>query len=134
MRFFRPIFPIRPPSPLLLPLLPFLLAAITRLANRLKEHWREKYDAREAANAANLSPNHFQRLFKKHAGITSRDYYMSVKIRKLQEHLKDESLSISEAFSECGIDYHGYFAGLFRKKVGMSPTQYRRMLKEEKTK
>ena len=37
------------------------------------------------------------------------------------------NLSVDEAFSECGVDYHGYYAGLFKKKTGFSPSEYRKL-------
>ncbi len=45
---------------------------------------------------------------------------------KLKESLMDANLSVEEAFSACGINYHGYYAGLFRDKTGMTPSEYRR--------
>jgi AraC-like DNA-binding protein len=37
-------------------------------------------------------------------------------------------LTIAEAFSACGIDYHGHYARLFRMETGMTPREYREQL------
>ncbi|MPN28377.1 HTH-type transcriptional activator RhaR [bioreactor metagenome] len=105
---------------------------IQRAKEYIKENWREKYDAGETAKAANLSKHHFSQLFKKHVGMTPHDYYISVKIRNIQECLRDESLTVSEAFTACGVNYHGHFAAVFKKKVGLTPTKYRASVMQEK--
>ena len=92
----------------------------------IENHWREKYDAGKVAQAANLSQNYFARLFKKHMGTTPHDYYIKIKISKIQEYLRDPTLTVSEAFAASGVDYHGHFSRVFKKKVGLSPSQYRK--------
>jgi AraC family transcriptional regulator len=98
---------------------------IQRGKEYIENHWREKYDARKVAEAANLSAHHFAKLFKKHVGITPYDYYIDIKIRKIQERLRDPNLTIAEAFAACGVDYHGHFARVFKKRAGLTPSQYR---------
>jgi AraC family transcriptional regulator len=99
----------------------------------LNKHWREKYNVRKVAEAANLSVYHFIRLFKKHLGMTPHDYYLNVKIRKIQEQLQDPKLTVAEAFAVCNEDYHGHFAKVFKKKVGLSPSHYRKMALQKKS-
>ncbi|HHV64621.1 MAG TPA: helix-turn-helix domain-containing protein [Peptococcaceae bacterium] len=99
----------------------------------LNKHWQGKYNVRKVAEAANLSVYHFIRLFKKHLGITPHDYYLNVKIRKIQEQLQDPNLTVAEAFAACGVDYHSHFAKVFKKKTGLSPSQYRKMALQEKS-
>lgn len=94
----------------------------------LNNHWRENFDAKKVAEAANLSKHHFTLLFKKHIGMTPHDYYINIKIRKIQEQLKNPKITISEAFAACNVDYHGHFARVFKKKVGLSPSQYRKTI------
>lgn len=91
----------------------------------LESRWQEKFNVNEVAGAVNLSKYHFARLFKKHTGMTLYGYYMDIRISKLKEKLCDLSLSISQAFAECGVDYSGNSAKIFKEKVGMTPSQYR---------
>jgi transcriptional regulator GlxA family with amidase domain len=87
----------------------------------------DKFDAGETAKAACLSKAHFTKLFKKHTGITPHEYYINYKISRLKEKLLDTNLSIAQAFAACNMDYNGHSARLFREKVGVSPSVYRRM-------
>jgi len=100
---------------------------IARGRQYIETHWYEPFDLSETAKAACLSKAQFTKLFKKHTGITPREYYINYKIGKLKEKLLDTNLSIAQAFAACNMDYNGHSARLFKEKVGVSPTAYRKM-------
>ena len=100
---------------------------IEKAKEYIENHWIDKFDASETAKAAFLSKAHFTKLFKKHTGVTPHEYYINYKISKLKEKLLDTNLSIAQAFAACNMDYNGHSARLFREKVGVSPSVYRRM-------
>lgn len=93
----------------------------------IETHWQEPFNAAETAKAACLSKAHFTKLFKKHTGVTPHEYYTDYKISKLKEKLLDTNLSVAQAFAACNMNYNGYYARLFREKVGVSPSVYRKM-------
>ncbi|CQR73262.1 Arabinose operon regulatory protein [Sporomusa ovata DSM 2662] len=94
----------------------------------IEEHWIEEFDLSRIAQSVNLSKYHFSRLFKKETSITPFNYYQDIKIAKLKDTLCDRGLSISEAFSACGLDYNGNYAKVFKNRVGLTPSQYRKMI------
>jgi len=49
-------------------------------------------------------------------------------MEKIKEKLCDVNLTVSEAFAACGVDYHGNVAKLFKKSVGVTPSEYRKQL------
>ncbi|HHX75054.1 MAG TPA: helix-turn-helix domain-containing protein [Firmicutes bacterium] len=93
----------------------------------IKDHWQEPFDLDATAKAACLSKAQFTKLFKKHTGVTPHEYYTNYKISKLKEKLLDTNLTIAQAFAACNMDYNGHSAKLFRKKVGVPPSVYRKM-------
>ncbi|HNU79693.1 MAG TPA: AraC family transcriptional regulator [Bacillota bacterium] len=92
----------------------------------IEAHWQNEFHADKVAGAVFLSPAHFARMFKNQTGMTPHDYYINVKISKVKDKLQDLSLSIEEAFAQCGIHYHGHYAELFKKKTGLTPSDYRK--------
>jgi len=92
----------------------------------MENHWREKFDLPAVASAAGLSRSQFEKLFKARAGVTPHEYYLTVKIAMLQKKLKDSNRSIAQAFEECGMEYNSHYAGLFKKRTGMTPMAYRK--------
>ncbi|MGI6413407.1 MAG: helix-turn-helix domain-containing protein [Syntrophomonadaceae bacterium] len=95
----------------------------------IETHWQEPFNADETAKAACLSKAHFTKLFKKHTGVTPYEYYINYKISKLKEHLLDLNLSIAQAFALCNMEYNSHSARLFKQKVGLSPSEFRKMSK-----
>jgi len=100
---------------------------IEKAKEYIENHWLDRFDADKIAKAACLSKAHFTKLFKKHTGMTPHEYYINYKISKLKEKLLDDNLSIAQAFAACNMDYNGHSARLFRKIVGVSPSEYRKM-------
>ena len=91
----------------------------------IDNNWLEEFDIDELSSVVNLSRYHFTRLFKSNTGMTPYGYYQYVKIQKIKEKLCDKNLSVTQAFSSCGVDYDGNYSRIFKAKVGMTPTQYR---------
>jgi len=91
-------------------------------------HWLDDFDLDKISNHASLSRHHLARLFKRFIGMTPYTYYQEIKVEKIKEALGDLTLTISQAFTSCGADYNGGFAEAFKKKTGMTPSEYRKTL------
>lgn len=104
--------------------------SIIKAKEYFNTNWRDRFNIEEAAKAANLSPYHFLRLFKKDVGITPYNYYLNIKLEKIKEKLCDMALSISEVFDACGVDYNGHFAKLFKKSFGVTPSEFRKKIRD----
>lgn len=98
---------------------------MVKAKEHIENNWLEEFDIDELLSVVNLSRYHFIRLFKSNTGMTPYGYYQDVKIRKIKERLCDKNLSVSQAFTSCGVDYNGNYARIFKAKVGMTPSQYR---------
>ncbi|HHV65450.1 MAG TPA: helix-turn-helix transcriptional regulator [Peptococcaceae bacterium] len=102
--------------------------SINKAIEFLNECYNEDFSLEDIARVANLSPYHFVRVFKAETGVTPHQYLMNIRIKRVKEMLADKNLSISQAFSYCGMDYNGHFAALFKRKEGLTPSQYRKLV------
>jgi AraC family transcriptional regulator len=104
---------------------------IVKAKEYIETHWFEKFSVEEVAQAALMSVAHFERTFKACTGMTPHDYYIKTKIGKLKEALLNQNKGVEQAFSDCGLPYHGYYAQLFKRETGLTPSEYRKIAKAQ---
>jgi len=85
----------------------------------------------EAAQVAGFSPAYFSRLFSAQMGKSYSEYLDNVKIRHVQILLTGTKKTIMEIAEETGYCHGNYLNSQFKKKVGMTPGQYRKQHKGE---
>jgi two-component system response regulator YesN len=73
-----------------------------------------------------LSAAYVCRLFKEAAGQTVHSYITQYRLERARELLSDRKLpKMSEVASRTGFADANYFARVFRKATGLTPSQYR---------
>ncbi|PCJ56376.1 MAG: hypothetical protein COA79_18940 [Planctomycetota bacterium] len=80
----------------------------------------------DVSSLIGLSSVHFARLFKEITGTTFGQRLTEVRLQAAQRFLKDSSLSISLISVEVGFNSFSHFTQLFKKEIGLSPSDYRR--------
>jgi AraC-like DNA-binding protein len=68
---------------------------------------------------------HLLRLFKKYYGQTPKQYLTDKRIEKSKEVLKN-GRSVSETCFAVGFESQSSFCTLFKKKVGLTPTEFQK--------
>ena len=101
---------------------------IKRAIDFLNECYNQNFSLEEIALIANTSPYHFIRVFKKATGKTPHEYLVSIKIKKAMEMLKQPSHTITEVCFACGFNNSCHFSTVFKRMVGVSPSEYRKEL------
>ena len=78
--------------------------------------------------AEELHTNHsyLSTLFKKEMGVGFSDYLNEVRLKRSQDLLSSTGLSMVEIALRSGFESQSYFTKNFKKKYGMTPSQYRR--------
>jgi AraC-like DNA-binding protein/PAS domain-containing protein len=102
---------------------------VAKAKEYIENNWCKEFDIAQTSKAACSSPSHLARLFKDHTGMTPYKFYQNIKVKRLKEALRDNNLSIAQAFASCGFEYSGNYARFFKMQVGMTPSQYRKSIK-----
>lgn len=93
----------------------------------IDSHYTEEdMSLNKAANAANVSANHFSALFSQNMGQTFIEYLTNLRMNKAKEYLRCTSMRSSEIAGEIGYKDAHYFSYLFKKTQGMTPSDYRK--------
>jgi AraC-like DNA-binding protein len=77
------------------------------------------------ADHIHLSPNYLGDLIKKETGKSPLEHIQLKLMNIAQERIFDTSKSVSEVAYELGFKHPQHFTRMFKKEVGMSPSDYR---------
>ncbi len=91
-------------------------------------HVEETIKLAVVARHVSVSRFHFCKLFKKATGMTLTEYVARVRVEKAKTLLADTSLRISEVVFAAGFGSIPRFNSVFKRCVGMPPTEYRATL------
>lgn len=94
----------------------------------IRAHFQKQLTLEEAAEHVELSPYYVSKLFKDKSGMTFIDYVTEVRITEAKREMLDPSKSLKEICFNVGYKDPNYFSRVFKRKVGLSPSQYRERL------
>ncbi|AWW29141.1 AraC family transcriptional regulator [Echinicola strongylocentroti] len=83
----------------------------------------------QIANQLSVSQRYLSDTLKKETGKTSTEHLQLYLIDEAKNILLNPSKSVAEVAYELGFEYPPYFSRLFKKKEGLSPTEYREQYK-----
>jgi transcriptional regulator GlxA family with amidase domain len=75
-----------------------------------------------------ISVSRFNHFFKESIGVSPHKYYMNIRIKNAKELLEQTDLQINVIAKNCGYEDALYFAQAFKKHVGATPSEYRKIL------
>ena len=101
---------------------------ILYLVKYMENHYTHPLTLDYLSSFSGLSKYYLSREFKKYTGFSPNDYLITLRINQAKSLLKNTSLPASKIAHEVGIHDLNNFTNLFRRKTGMTPTQYRRQL------
>jgi AraC-like DNA-binding protein len=88
----------------------------------------------ELAERLEVSKAHLSRCFSQKVGVSPAKYITRVRIAYAKLLLQDESLTITNVAEASGFACANYFAKVFRRETGMSPSQYLESVPKEQQK
>ena len=101
------------------------------IVEKIKQHLLEEY--KNDINYVSLgetfgySANYLGQVFKSHTSLTINEYVRNVRIMSAKQLLKSTGLKIFEIAEEVGFSDQQYFCSVFKKNVGVTPSEYREL-------
>ncbi len=80
---------------------------------------------KHCANKLNLSANYLSDMLRRDTGKSALEYIQLQIIEIAKERMFEKEKTISQIAYELGFEYPQYFSRLFKKRVGMSPNEFR---------
>lgn len=103
---------------------------IDQAAAFFSEHYSEAINIDEYAKEHHVSTSWFIRNFKLYTGFTPMQYILSKRIYNAEVLLQSPQYNISEISRIVGYENSLYFSRIFKKIKGISPSEYRKGIKE----
>ena len=98
-----------------------------RCKNFIDENFTENISVADMSKIANMSVSGFAHHFKKIFGLAPGQYLIRLKIGLAQKFLISTDKSITEISMELGYDNVSHFNNQFKRYVGTSPQNYRKL-------
>jgi AraC family transcriptional regulator, glycine betaine-responsive activator len=99
---------------------------LRKVVELMADNLEDPLTAGKLANAVKLSVRQVERLFLKHLNVTPGRYYMSLRLERARELLRQTNQPILEVALTTGFGSHSYFAQSYRAQFGRSPGDERR--------
>lgn len=80
------------------------------------------------AEQFHLSPNYFGDVVKRELHITAQEFVLQKTLEIAKQMLGNPNMTITEVAAELGFVYPNHFTRLFRSKLGISPSVYRKRI------
>lgn len=102
-------------------------AAVQKIKEYICNHYDDKaLSVKLLADYVYLTPTYLSNLFKKTTGYTIGQYLVEVRIGEAKRMIKNPEYKLYQIASLVGYEDSDYFTKIFKKKTGMTPSEYRK--------
>lgn len=91
----------------------------------IEAHYPEDISMQDAAAALRYSDAYFCKLFKQCFKVNFSTYLNEFRVRKAQQLMADARMSLKDISTACGYSDANYFARVFKRITGQTPSDYR---------
>lgn len=98
---------------------------IAKAIDFIRAHRHDQPDLGTVAEAVNMSPYHFQRIFREWAGVTPKHFLQYLNVEYAKRILRETHASLFDAAYETGLSGTGRLHDLFITVEGMTPGEYK---------
>jgi AraC family transcriptional regulator len=98
---------------------------LNRVLEYINANLNDKLELGVLAEVVGLNLYHFARAFKQSTGETPHQYVLRRRIERAKEFLRYSQLPVIEASARTGFVDQSHFSKVFRRIVGVAPSEYR---------
>ena len=98
------------------------------MVNYIDQHLATELSLSVLAETFDKNPSYLSNAFKKEVGDTITEYINKARIQASLRYFNTTNMSVGEVADAVGISDFGYFSKLFKKHVGVSPREYKKMI------
>lgn len=98
---------------------------VAQMKAHIEEHFAEPLSLATLAEHFFASTYHLQRTFKRIAGVTPLMYIGQARLEAAKKLLLTSDMAVNVIGAQVGMANAAYFATLFQKKTGLTPTEFR---------
>jgi AraC-like DNA-binding protein len=91
----------------------------------MRQNSENQINFENIAKQYNISYSCFRKMFKKYTGVSPGQYHLQLKLIRAKELLVSTNKNIKEISIELGFQTIHYFSLFFKKKTGLTPTEFR---------
>jgi two-component system response regulator YesN len=102
-------------------------SAVAAAQSYIMENFRKEITLAQISNVVHMTPNYFSSLFKAETGYTLLDYITRLRMEEVKSLMADKNLKTYEIGEMVGYKEPKYFCRVFKKMMGQSPLQYRKL-------
>ncbi|MWV47239.1 response regulator [Paenibacillus sp. HJL G12] len=103
--------------------------SIIKATQYIQQYYHQEISLQSISSLVHLSKNYFANLFKKEVGESFLEYLTRIRIEKAKSLLTGD-LKAGDVGSLVGIQDPKYFSKVFKKITGVSPSEYRQLIRE----
>jgi len=97
-----------------------------QLVAQMPEMELSRHSLSDLAQRLECSERHFSRLFSQEFGVSFRGHQIDSRLQHARQLLADPAKKIATVANESGYRHIGLFNSTFKRKFGMTPSEWRR--------
>ncbi|BBI31536.1 AraC family transcriptional regulator [Cohnella abietis] len=100
---------------------------IKTLARYMESTYKNKITLNDLTHISNFQATYLIKRFKEETGFTPIDYLLELRMEAAKTYLSTTEMPIQKVAEETGYPNIHHFSGEFKRKTGMSPTNWRKL-------
>ena len=100
------------------------------IAERVEDSCHENLLVQNLAVEVGVHPVYLARIFRKHYGCSVKEYQHRQRLRRSLGQLAGQEASLAHLAYDFGYADQAHFSRIFKREAGMSPGQFRKLLRE----